>query len=392
MPEEPTESALVPQEDAMPVRPQYAGDNNRASWQISLDTLRTNLSHCSPEGKQSIIDSFLWCTDPKHSMHRDEFAARVSYSPNVIYKIMTGKYIEPLTKRQLDVPPKLIKAIGEFLALEKERALGGGRDIFVVTPTVKRIWAMCDLARESQTPVWVLGPSHVGKTRALEEYAIQNNHGRTIYVRMKAASGLGGMVRRIASKVGISDKGNVADLQDRIKNGLAPNMLLLIDELHLLANTYRKESYFACLEVLREIYDEVKCGVVFCGTRLKLESLVRAGQHGEMEQLVRRGVHKLILPDHVSLEDVRMIVAQAGLSLPSKRDKVTVQVGKVTEEPYEICRQLAKNEGLLALSERIRYAHKLAAKAGTKVSWQHFCQAHLIIQSSVRLGEQEGWE
>jgi len=73
---------------------------------------------------------------------------------------------------------------------------------------------------------------------------------------------------------------NTAAGIDRIKRALAPNMLLILDEMHLLQYTYRINSFFACMEVIREIYDEVHCGLVLCGTTLFLEKL-QQGKHGE---------------------------------------------------------------------------------------------------------------
>ena len=44
------------------------------------------------------------------------------------------------------------------------------RNNFVLTPTAKKIHTACDLARESHTVVFVWGPSHIGKTWAVEHY------------------------------------------------------------------------------------------------------------------------------------------------------------------------------------------------------------------------------
>jgi hypothetical protein len=38
----------------------------RASWNFSLDKLRTNIAHCSPEGKEALVSAFLWCIDSRH--------------------------------------------------------------------------------------------------------------------------------------------------------------------------------------------------------------------------------------------------------------------------------------------------------------------------------------
>lgn len=355
----------------------YSGDNVRASWPFSMHTLRSNIAHCSPDGKEAIIAAFLWCTDNKHPVTRDEFARRVGYSGNVIYKVMTGRYKHPTTGAQLDVPPELIKSIREFLALEKDRWLGG-RTEFIVTPTAKRIFTACDLARESQTPVFLTGPSHIGKTMALEHYTSANNHGRTSYTRMKAASGLGGMVRRIAERHGVSPNGNTADLIDRIKNAITPDMCVILDETHLLMYTYRRAAFFACMEVIREIYDETGCGMVLCGTQILLDK-ISEGRNGEMEQLLRRGVHRVVLPPMPTKGDLSAILRHHGLDMPKPTDEV--EVSGIKDRPLDLLRQLAKRDGLKSITERIRYARKIAAKTDKPLSWELITQAHLIIAS-----------
>src|SRR5581483_6794426 len=247
-----------PGEASEPISP--TGNNVRATWQFSLHDIRSNMSHCSAEAKAVMIEAFMLCIDPAHPVTRQEFAKAIDYDATTVWKVYAGKYTAPQTKERLDVPPKMLRMTRQFLELEKER-VHGGKTEFVMTPTAKKIWTGCDLARESLTPVFVKGPSHIGKTWALTEYAKQNNHGRTVYIRMKAASGLGGMVRRINEKVGNSANCNTADAIERIKRALTPNTVLLLDEMHELAYTYRIASFFACMEVIREIYDETNCGL-----------------------------------------------------------------------------------------------------------------------------------
>ncbi|MFH0878578.1 MAG: AAA family ATPase [Lentisphaerota bacterium] len=374
------------QEHEVVVSEQYTGNNARASWPFSLHAIRANMTHNSPEGREAMVSAFLWCTDEKHPIDKSEFARLVGYSENVLYKLYTGKYLHPTTKTKMDVPPDLIHAIKKFLELERERFLGGKNE-FVVTPTAKKIFMACDLARESKTPVFLWGPSHIGKTWALEYYQADNNHGRTVYARMKAASGLGGMVKRISGKLGVSPNGNTSDLIDRIKNSLTPNMLLIIDELHLLMYTYRKESFFGCLEVIREIHDEVGCGMVLCGTQLLLEK-INEGKHREMEQLLRRGVHRIPLPTMPTKADLAAIFKHSGLDFPDRKDVVTIQ--KIVEKPYDVVRQLARDEGLKAITERMRYGRKLAQRENHKFTWDHFIAAHLAIATEI--SAEEEWD
>jgi DNA transposition AAA+ family ATPase len=362
----------------------HSGDNVRASWPFSLHHIRSNIAHCNPEAKEALVSAFLWCSDAKHPVDRATFARRIGYSPNTVYKLYSGKYRDQ-DGNQLDVPDKAVSAIRQFLVLERERFLGQ-KNVFVMTPTAKRVFTACDLARESQTPVFITGRSHIGKTAALEAYAAANNHGRTVYVRMKAASGLGGMIRRIAERLGVSPNSNTANLVDYIKNSLTQDMLLCLDELHLLMYTYRRQSFFACLEVIREIYDEVRCGLVLCGTTLLMDKIAE-GARGEMEQLLRRGVHRITLPNMPTKGDVTAILQHWQLEMPKRGASVTVQ--GITEDPLGILRKLAKHDGLLAITERLRYARKLSERAGEDLSWKHVVEAHLTIEHEAQ--ETEEW-
>lgn len=368
---------------------QNSGNNVRASWNFSLHDVRVNMAHVDHEAKDILIQCFLWCIDSKHPTSRPEFSRAIGYDNSTVGRIFQGKYVAQ-DGRRLDVPPKMVTAAKAWLARQK-KAFQPVSD-FVETPTARRVFLACQLAQESRTPVFLTGRSHIGKSWALEKYAAANNHGRTVYVRMKAACGLGGMVRRINEKIGNSGKCNTAAAIDRIKNGLTPEMLVIFDELHLLMYTYRLASFFACMEVLREIYDETGCGMVLCGTELLLEKM-RGGTHGEMEQFIRRGVHKVRLPKMPTREDISAILDHHGIPFPEKKEKINVEVdGKdYVEQPFELLRQLAIRDGLKAITERLRYANKLALKAGDKASIAHFIEADIRITSN-QAPDESDWD
>ena len=362
------------------------GDTVRASWYVSLDDLRKAVSNSSEHAQELIVWCYLWCIDDAHPISLAEFAERVAADKTTIGRIIRGAYTHPETGSRLPISDKLVRAMELFRKMEQERAHATDTG-FVLTPTAKRIFTACDLARESQSPVWLVGPSHIGKTKALLAYTEQNNHGHTVYVRLQAASGLGGMVRRIAGALGISDKANTADLVMRIKRALRANMLLILDEVHELMYTYRKESFFACIEVIREIYDESgpqgpSCGLVLCGTQLLLKRI--QDNRGELEQVIRRGVHKVILADQPTKGDVAAILTAIGLELPDKALVVTARVGGqvVAERPYELLKQIGREEGLKSICERLRYGQKFATKAGEKITWEHVVRAHLTIKKN----------
>ncbi len=371
------------------VEKENPADTVRASWNFSLDTMREKMAHYSQDEQESLIGLFRWCIDPQHPIRREEAARRIGCSANLLYQLYTGVYRNP-DKSLRGPSPELITKIQDFLKLELKRH-ESGELAFVMTPTARRVTTACDLARESQSPVFVTGPSHIGKTLALEHYRATNNHGRTVYVRMRAASGLGGMVRRIADCMGISDKSNTADLIERIKRGLSANTLLILDEVHLLAHTYRRGSFHNCMEVLRELYDETRCGMVLCFTIL---DDVKAASQKELQQLWRRGTHKVFLPAMPTKADLALILEHNGMQFPEKKMTVTVELKdehnkpvSFTEQPYELVRQLAKEEALKAVTERIRYARKLAGRDGGRIGWNFFVKAHLLIKKQADAGE-----
>jgi DNA transposition AAA+ family ATPase len=383
-----TATATTPPTEEQPE--QNTGNNVRASWNFSLHDVRVNLAHCNHEAKETLVSCFLWSIDPKHPVSRPEFAQAIGADPSTIYRIYSGKYINPTSRERLEAPAKLVQAAKVWLA--RQRKAYTPQSDFILTPTAERIFRACRLGQESKSVVFLWGRSHIGKTWALEKFAGDNNHGRTIYVRMKAASGLGGMVRRINERCGNSDKCNTADAVDRIKAALSPDMLIIIDEVHLLQYTYRLSSFFACLEVIREIHDEVGCGMVLCGTQLLLDKM-RGGTHGEMEQLLRRGVHKVQLPDLPTRADLAAILDHHGMEFPAKKDTVNVTVDgqHIQEQPYELLRQLAKVEGLKAICERLRYAERIAGKSRKQASMAHFIEADVRIKAN-RFADLNDWE
>lgn len=351
------------------------GNNARASWNFSADAVNQNTSHYSADARELLRWCFHFCINPRHSLSRAEFARRVGYSDNVIFKIFTGSYRHPTTGEQLDVPEKLMHAMRQFRKVETERSMLGNKG-FVITPSVRRAWNLCDLCRESQTPGFLYGASQIGKTAALEQYALRNNHGGTAYVRMGAASGMHGMLRLIAEAVGVSPKSEAKKLVDRIKKAITPNMLIILDEVHLLIYTYRREAFFACMEVLREIYDCTKCGMVFCMTNLG-KTKVERERGNELEQIFRRGVHRVELGSMPTERDLGSIFTDVGLAYPDKH--LSVDAAGVSDKPYAIIRQLAREEGLTAIMERLRYARKLSHIAKEDLAWEYFVEAHYLI-------------
>jgi hypothetical protein len=389
----------------------------RGSWPFDLAIAQQGLTAYSDHERDIFISAYRWCTDPEHMMHLNDFAARVKSHANTLYKIFTGRYRyqketiqrkgaleirapHPKAGQTCPLPEGLIDKIENFLALERKRVALGANDL-VVTPMIMAIRQFCNLIREIQQMGWIVGPSHIGKTWGLQlDYTPSNNHGRTIYVRLPAGAGrrevFGAIWQAMSNS---STKGTVDELKFKIKNGLTRDMLLILDEVHLLYHHARPNVFFKVLDEIRELHDVKKAAIILVFTWLPDD--MRAAQDKQLQQVFRRAPRKLHLPKMPAKEDLKAILEHNGLNFPDKKDVVTLKFetegadGKptkevITEQPYELLRQLAKNEALLAITERIRAAKVIANAKRKPVAWEHFVEAHLEIAAQA---EAEGvWE
>lgn len=374
---------------------QNVGNTARASWPFSLDNVRANIAYMSPEAKELLVWAFTWCTDPAHAIRFDEFCERIGRDKNTLWKIYSGKYTHPdSTKdkpRLMDASGALLAAIRSFRKVEIQREKLG-RAQFVHTPTAKKVFYACDHARESQTPVFLYGASQVGKTEAARQYCIDNNHGSSVLVELEAVNGLRGLLQAVAEKLGISPNANTPDLIARIKKAVTSDMLIVLDEVHLLANVYRKGSFFACMETVRRIFvDHCKCGLVLTFTSIGYEKAEKERKR-ELEQIFRRGVHRVNLGDRPTRADVAAIAKAWGLEWPGAEEEITVDLarGQLRERPVAMLGQLAREAGLKAIIERLRYGSKLAAGEGVEITWAHVIKADAKIKKEA-LPPEHGW-
>ena len=371
------------------------GDTARASWPFSLDNIRSNIAYMSPEAKDLLVWAFTWCADPAHPIRLEDFCDRIGRDRNTIWKIFSGKYTHPDSTKEnprlMDASASLLAAIRAFRKVELSREKLG-RANFVHTPTAKKVFYACDLARESQTPVFLYGASQVGKTEACRQYCIENNHGRSVLVELEAVNGLRGLLQAVAEKLGISPKANTPDLINRIKKAVTSDMLIVLDEVHLLANVYRKGSFFACMETVRRVFvDHCKCGLVLTFTFIGYEKAERERKR-ELEQIFRRGVHRVNLGDRPTFPDVTAVAREWGLEMPGAHAETLVKVGRVEirEKPVAMLAQLAREQGLKAIIERFRYGSKIAAGDGADLTWEHVIHGDALIKKNATAPD-HGW-
>jgi len=251
-------------------------------------------------------------------------AKQIHKAENTLYQVFTGRH--GAGKESI---------VTEIEKLRKSVASRAGTNAlsYIETALTKRIWTVCDNCLVYQRIAFIFGDSQIGKTTALEEYQRTHNHGSTIMIRMPAGGKMGDFLRALAKELRISNRLNTADLKMRIKESFDDRMILIIDEAHQTmrqsrnGRTYSTEVY----EYLREIHDERKCGLVIAATNVFRDE-IHHGQHsGVLEQLSRRKLVALQLPNTPTAADLQTFAAAYGLDKP-EGEAAELQKTVVTEQ------------------------------------------------------------
>lgn len=341
------------------------GNNARSSWSIPGDVAKAAVSHFEPDVRELLNWLYYWAISPKVAKSMDEVAELVRVDKTTIFRVYRGTYRDGGGK--LIVPSKLVSGIKALKRVEDARR-DDGKIPFVETQTAKRIFTVCDLALMRGRVGMIWGKSQTGKTSALQEYQRTHNHGQTKYICIEPSSGTHELVRLLAIACGLSPKGAHDEMKRRIIRCLDKNNLLIVDEVHQFAFTYRARSKLSCLELLRWIHDQTGCGLVLCGTNVWRDDLAKGKDKDLLEQLARRGAVKLQLPDAPTAADLAEIYKAFGLDKPTGDDADTMN-------------DLAKRCGLTVVTETIAFGQRRARKAGREsVCWDDVMAAHAILE------------
>jgi Uncharacterized ATPase, putative transposase len=238
---------------------------------------------------------------------------------------------------------------------------------FAETSIWKSVRGACNFARARHEPVFVCGPSQIGKTVALEEYARRAESGPAVYTRMPAAPSLSLFLRRLARDCGkpAQTAGYAAreNIEESFEGGDA---ILIVDEMHGAFDGARPGTGKSIAEFIREILDRTGIGVVFAGTRLMLDEYQGGRAAATLEQTLRRGIVKCRLPDIPPRGDVLLFAAAFGLPKPDAESSAIID------------RILAQN-GIGHIRSFLHAASNLAKNRNETLAWQHFRIAYDVV-------------
>ena len=259
----------------------------------------------------------------------------------------------------------IVVKIERYKRIYEERS--SYRDLsFIQTSISKRVFEVCHAALISQSVAYIFGDPQIGKTEALKEYARQNNHGQTKYVRLPASAGVQLVAKEIARACYVSPNTSFEHLRDSILEAIDDRTLVIVDEAHQSFLSYQKSSQVKVYEFLREIYDRTHCGMVLCGTKVLKDELQVGKLSFMLRQMERRGIIQVQLPDIPPKRDLDTIAKAFGLE-PSEG------------ESAEVVKDMIHRSGLGKYVKFLQAATRMAKKDNKKVSWDHFIRAHDII-------------
>ncbi len=271
---------------------------------------------------------------------------------NTIYQVFHGSY-------QAASWAGFVEIVEDFRSIIEEDAKRKNIG-FVQTETARIIFNACRSALNDAMPAFIYGASQIGKTTALEEFQRTHNHGRTKYMRMGSRWTKGRVVRELASMLGNGTKHTKQwALEDAIFGGLSKFNLLIVDEFHLALETTTDARAKEIVEFLREIYDRTGCGLVLSSTKVGLEGLENGRNKMLFDQLRRRGVVRVILPDVPKIKDINAFARSFDLPIPAGETLASIKM-------------LLKTRGLGVFVKYLQKAYALAKASGEALTWEGF--------------------
>ncbi len=336
-------------------------EKSNANINISADTVKKALAANTTSGaitqEQSDLIWWFYCHARAEGFTLTSAAANIGRDSTTVYRVWSGTYQAKYEH--------VCKDIARFRRLAEDRGKRMKLD-FVETSIWRSIDRVCYAALVSQAVAFIYGDPQIGKTASLTEHARRNNHGQTKYMRMPAAAGVQLFMKELARACYVSPNSCFEHVRDRVFGAIDDKTLIIIDEVHQAFLSYQKSSQVKVLEVIREIYDRTHCGMVLCGTNVFKREIQEGKIALILDQLRQRGTIKLQLPKHPPKSDVDKIAKHFGLPAPEGA-------------AYDVIKDMLYTSGLGMFIQFLHAGATLASKQDKAMSWEHFIQAHDII-------------
>lgn len=353
---------------------ELAADVNRDPvWNIAGDQAQQGIAK---QGDEKIREDLRWLYH--HARTRDwsldETATRLGVDKTTVSRLYLGTYRNE-QKGVLPPPAKMLSRLRIIRDQARTEVLHANKGR-IVTPTSGLIHKVCQKVWNQRAMGFLVGPSHIGKTEALQWFRDENNHGTTVYLRMSAQSGQQELLRLFAEALKLSRDCPAYRLKPRILSALDESNFIIVDEVHQAMWTYQKGQSAKCMELLREIHDRTGAAMLLCGT-LIVDHELRSGHDAALlKQIERRGIVKCRLPRALPAGDVQAICAAHGLADPALEEGAKWRALGTQSAHLAALSDIAHEHGIKRLILTLQDAHQLAKKAKRDVTWNDFTRAH----------------
>ena len=257
----------------------------------------------------------------------------------------------------------IVKEVGNFLVrLETEGEIAPIP--FVETSMWERVKSVIDNARFDKQPGMLFGETQMGKTTCLEHYRDLFPLSVKLYRFTEGLTYnafLGDLLKAVGAR---NIPQSTALRRQALTDTITPSMTIMFDEIQLALRLARTkmdgEMIFECI---RTLHDTVKCGIVYCGTRVAYGEMTTGNVSPLFAQTFRRCQPAAFFDGNYTLGDLRKFWEVVGLPEP----------GDMAAK--NSIKNLVRTGGLTAFISLIQRGRRKALKAKERFSWNHFNQA-----------------
>jgi hypothetical protein len=278
------------------------------------------------------------------------------YSGDSVYQALTGR-------RQEGQLESFLNSVDKLAQLERERE-SITRAGFVETNLTKKIFSVCDTARNFGKTMFIIGRSHIGKTTALREYARRNNGGSTIYFRAPAGGSKSRSLHILSTILNQPTGSQDVIKEENVIACFDERMVLIVDEAHQFLTG---KVGLRTIEFLRELHDRTGCGLVISATEVFEEAMHSDPKTRRLlGQLRMRSLVHAKLPDTPTKSNLDDFARHFGLS-PAQGEALDLQ------------KEVIKTDSLGRWLSIIEGASRIASRAKEPLDWPHVLKSHAAL-------------
>lgn len=245
---------------------------------------------------------------------------------------------------------------------------GASTPDFVMTEEAKKIFFACSKASKAREVALIYGDLGIGKTKSAVEYCKRNP--KSIYYRCEAAQPFGAFIRSFARSLGLTQT-SIYSLRTEIIARLRRKKtdLIFVDEFTLPFTTTNDRTALKCAEFIRDLNDELDCGIVLCGTKILPQKLNDSQWSDALGQIIDRGNTIVNLRKRKTIKGLEEFFSFYELHEPP------------TEEARTLMNDILSAHSIRKLTFCLRDGARAAANKKQPYTWEHFVDAYVINQS-----------